>query len=296
MGDVDVPKKDIITVSFLDLGAELPMYSERTQAYISDVVNVNRPDVLMLQGVRPDNTGLMSMLHKLGSFHMSDNPSRFKYRSATIISPRLGRTSKRNYRVLSDASNPSSPELVPDVLIDEVEFNDRPIMFYNVAGMSGKFFEASRTYIASIPAADAYRRIMDRKRSPNYAYYRNGLAVLAGNLHADPDSESIRYLTGLQSKANYPQTYWIDVWGTLRVDAGATERKNDVNDSSILVPKMLRPKRHSYMMVYGDVLGRGGTPLSIGMNGEKSLPNGVPFSSTFGLTMRMYAPDCTPFT
>lgn len=296
MGDVGLPERDIITVAVLDLAPELPLYPERAQAYLRDVLNSGaRPDVLMIQGVRTDDVGVLGMLHRFGEFHMSDNPSRFNYRNVTVVSDRLGKVSKRNYRVLSDMNDQHSRELVPDILIDEVEFNERPILFYNMENISGKFFEATRTYIASIPAADMYRRTKDRKRSPDYEYYKNGLAVLAGNMHADPDSESIRYLTGLQSKANYPQTYWVDVWGELRVDEGATERKNDVNDARVVVPKMLRPKRHTYMMLYGDVLGREGTPLSIGMNGNKSMSNGVPYSSTFGLTMRFYAPDHTPF-
>jgi endonuclease/exonuclease/phosphatase family metal-dependent hydrolase len=85
-------------------------------------------------------------------------------------------------------------------------------------------------------------------------------AILCGDLNTEPDSDTVRYLTG--SLAATPGTYWTDAW--LRNDGGAgatTTPKNPyarytalsytVDKAPVLDPMMLPDRRIDYVLIRG---------------------------------------------
>lgn len=296
MRELGVSPSDQFDIALIDLAPELPMYNERANAYIKNIMDEVKPDVLMVQGVMPSKLGVISMLKDIGQCHMSKRPTKLGSKNATVISDDLDVKDSTSMPLFGRLKKTGQlTELAPDILIDEIWVNDRPVCIYNVESMEGPLFEVSRLFIASKLAEDVYQKmITDPKNNPGSSY-KNAIALLGGNLHAASDSESVQYLCGKQTRAGYAPSAFVDVWPELRVDPGVTERMMDVFDRSILLPKMVRPHRRTYFMTYGNVFGRAGSPMGIELNGMHSTPSGIPYSNTYGLDMRIFVPAVNQF-
>ena len=122
--------------------------------------------------------------------------------------------------------------------------------------------------------------------------------VLAGNLHAEPDASSIRYLKGLETIWKATPSAWRDVWDELNGDRdndrGIMQRV-DVTAKygrDLVLPAFRNPRRTTYFMVYDDAFGRKGTPVRIDRNGTGSgLRDGTPLSDSYGIDVDFYCPQ-----
>jgi hypothetical protein len=283
----DISNNEQLLVSTIGLSPHLPSYPERTQSYVQDVLS-KQPDVLMVRGCLDKYPSVIKMLQDYGNVHISNSLSKLGYRNATVFAPYL-KLIDSNAIPLIGGDDIQHVQLAPDCLVDTINYHGYPICFYNLDSISGPFFESHRTFIASIVDKDAY---MKKRKNPAY---RSALFVLGGDLHTTPDSESVLMMEGKLTKKGYCPSAWVDVWGEMKTDPGVTERSLDVFDSGILLGSLVRPKRKTYFMTYGDVFGRAGSPLKIDRNGMDSTDDGIPYSSTYGLDMTLYVPDNNVF-
>lgn len=301
MREFGTPKEDHLTVALIDLAPELPMYNERANAYLKHITTEVKPDVLLVQGVDITKLGVIAVLKNLGQCHMSRRPTGLGFKNATVISDDLDVKQSVSMPLFSESNDPSMRpvELAPDVLIDEIWKNDRLLCVYNAESVSGPLAEVQRLFIASKISKDVYMKIVKHYRDParkiEDSDYRSAVALLGGNLHSVYESESVQYLCGRQTRPGYYPSAFVDIWSELRVDPGLTERMEDVLDRSILLPKMVKPRRKTYFMVYNNVFGRAGSPMGIELNGLHSLDNGIPFSNNYGLTTQIYLPPLNQF-
>jgi hypothetical protein len=275
---------DQLLVMTAGLSPHLPEYEERSVYYINSLLS-NNPDVLMLNGLLESYPAVMRVLNEYGTVHITPNTSRSGVKNVTVLAPylKLKETASISF---TESVNDKFVELAPECLIDTVMYHGRLIRFYNVESISGPFFEVQRTLISSKINKDAY--LTNRRLSGSDTVF-----VLGGNLHATNDHESIRLMLGKTSKEGCYPAAWDDVWAELQADdhRAVTERKLDVFDDSIVLPKFVSTKRKTYFMVYGDVFGKVGSPLNIDLNGMEKTDSSIPVSSTYGLTMSIYLPS-----
>lgn len=274
-------------VSVINLAQHLPLPEARAEKYIAKTIETFNPDVLFMQGVPVRHPQVLAQARSLGTVHTSPNTTMLDMMNATYIRHGYRIEAQDEIRCIANTER-GRMELAPDVLADTIVYGGRRMRFYNFQNMPGAFFEEQRTYLASLVSDDAYQH---RVKSDKYkTVFRNAIMVLGGNLNARPDSQSIRYLSGLTTRSGYAPSAWMDVWPELcRNMTGYTERTMNVLDRSVILPKFVKPQRKTYMMVYGNIFGRAGSPVKIELNGMETA-DGMPMSDTYGLDMTMYVP------
>lgn len=276
----DIDRADVITIDSVNLSPDLPAYDARANAYMEYVL-ARAADVIMVHGLRVGST----VLDAAGAYsaHVGDDHG-MGFVNATLISS-AGRIVGSKALQLSARLGGRTVILAPDCLVDQVYFNRRPVRLYNMENVAGPFFEAQRTFVVETLARDSY---LTHRRATGHD---DDLMYMAADMHALPGADSMRLLTGLTSRKGVPPSAWSDVWGELRHgEPGYTDRGRDVFNADIVLPAYVRQHRRSYMMAYGDLYGRVGSPVSVDIMGMKSTANDIPFSGTYGLTMSVYVP------
>lgn len=288
-----IDPEDIVRFVIADFAPNLPAYNDRLMEYAAQLQRGPvKPDVMLIQGVKENAVSVVSTMFSHCSWHVSPNRTYHGYLNMTGVSrdfTLLDRSEIRmagDHNPLDDIESPNDVLFCPDCLVDTFEVNGNKVRVYNYEAMRGPLFEVQRVYCASLITRDAYR----------YLQSRNGAEVLmylGGDLHADADFESVRLLTGkMTRKGVYPSAF-TDVWPVMHKnsnDKGYTERETDVFDSTVKLPKLIQPHRHTYFMVYGDAFGRIGTPLAIEINGNNVTDSMIPLSDDYGLTMDVWIP------
>ena len=292
--DLGIDRDDVRRMVSIDLAPHLPMYEERANEYVHETVRDKfRPAVIFIQGVRMDAPSVLSEIASNGyKLHHSPNDSRFNYRNVTAIDSDLDIRERSEIRMIAE-TNGKQVELAPDCLVDAYYDNGRMVRLYNFESIRGTFFEVHRVKLANLIVKDAY---IHKIKDPDY---KNGLMYMAADLHADEANESVRILLGRMTREGVCPSGWTDVWAILHNKDhadGNTERQTSVFDGSIKIPSLVRPRRHTYFLAYGDVFGREGTPLTIDLNGNKTTDNGIPYSDDYGLTADIWIPPLNQFT
>lgn len=100
------------------------------------------------------------------------------------------------------------------------------------------------------------------------------LVLLGMDANALPDSDTIRYLTGLNASADAESALWIDIWKNVGVGEGYTSIVKDnphaimtAQTKNILRPDLIPPRRIDYLMMRGWLYGSAGMPLSTEVRG-----------------------------
>lgn len=295
-----VEADDLLTIALADLAAALPAYDERALEYL-DAIKDERPEVIMLQGVRMDQPTVLSSLGNSYNMHVSRSKTRFDYCNVTCVSKTIDVVDSDEIHMSCENVKKDKKgnevrtqvELAPDCLVDTLLVRGRRVRLYNYEAIRGPFYEAHRVHCANLITKDAY---VLRRNDPRY---RGSLMYLGGDLHADEDFESVRLLGGKMTRDGVYASAFTDVWPVMHAldgDPGITERSADVLDSTVKIPQYVRPKRHTYFMAYGDVFGRAGSPLQIEINGNHTTDAGIPWSDDYGLTMTIWVPPLNDFT
>ena len=292
--DLGIDRDDVRRMVIMDLAPTLPMYDERATEYIQSIIGDKfQPDVIFIQGVRMESPGVLGGIANRGyELHHSNNDSRLSYCNVTALRSDLDIREQNEIR-MEVSINDKLIEVAPDCLVDSYYDSGRMVRLYNFESMRGPFFEANRVELVKKLVTDAYTR---KRRDPDYTH---GLMYMAADLHADDVNDSVRLLTGRSARDDVYPSAWSDVWAILHakddVD-GSTERQTSVLDNSVRIPGLVRPRRHTYFLAYGDVFGREGTPLTITLNGNESTTDGIPYSDDYGLTTDVWIPPLNQFT
>lgn len=299
-----IDPKDIFQIDFCHLACNLPYYKQRSEAYLQSLFN-DDPKVVMIQGASPDSYTLQGALRQsgflsVGSYKKSafeNGDSIVPSVNMTWVSPDVQVLGTRNLTLsMADEKTGLEKIMAPDCVITTIYNRGRTIDLYNVESVPGVFHSEARMRLAGIVNRDAFLL-----KTRNQEHYK-ALLVMAGNMHVDPQGQSIRYLEGRVTRQGYAPSGWRDVWEELHpdepMDRSATQRleTDAMFDSDLIYPQFMQAKRHSYFFVYNDVFGKIGTPIRIERNGMDSTDDGVPFSDSFGLTMKMYMPTYNKFT
>lgn len=293
--DLNIDRSDIMTMAIIDLGPDLPEYVERSKHYLHDMMNMTfPPDVLMIQGVRCDTPSILSDVSRCGyQIHDTTSDTGLVHRNTTAIHEHLEFDHSENLEMSMVGRDGRSHHIAPDCLIDVIKHHGWTIRLYNYESLDGPFYEHHRSHLSSLIINDAY---LHQRKDPEYLH---GLMYLGGDLHADDTHDSVRLLLGRSIQQGCDPSAWIDVWPILHSDDhmdGSTERQTSVLDSSVKIPQLVRARRNTFFMAYGDVLGRAGSPITIDLNGNTTTDEGIPYSNDYGLTMDVWIPPFNRFT
>lgn len=291
--DIGLNDADLYRVIIMDLAAHLPEYDIRAASYLNDMLNES-PSILMIQGVRKDRPGIRRRLESEGyDVHWSGRDTSYVFGgNITAVLRDLEVIGRDEIAMSSTDKQGNLIDVAPDCLVDVLNIGGHQTFFYNFESVRGAFFEAHRVSMASKIITYAYK------------YKRDGdkdmLMYMGGDLHADPDCQSVRLLCGKEVAVGIPPSAWNDVWGVMKAssdpDDGVTERQRQVFSSSVKIPTLVRPRRHTYFMAYDDVFGKAGTPINISINGNESTEReGIPYSDDYGLTMDLYIPPTAAY-
>lgn len=128
------------------------------------------------------------------------------------------------------------------------------------------------------------------------------MAVLAGDLNTDPDSDTIRFLQGKSAGATHGYTYWTDAF-TAGDPAEAVTVANDnpwametAKLKDIRFPHLLPNRRIDYIWTYGWTYGKPGGVIKLKRTFTDTARYGYPASDHYGLTADLWAPpvEATP--
>lgn len=293
---MNIDDNDVIVFVIADFAPRLPEYTDRMRSYC-DELDRHKPkyDVMLLQGVKPEAESFVRTVFSECSWHTSPNITRDGFFNMTGVNKEFTMWERSEIAMIGDPDGDGpitkEVEFAPDCLVDLFEFNGNKVRVYNYEALKGPLFEIQRSFCTGLITRDAYRYLQKSKDDDVMVY-------LGGDLHADSDFESVRLLTGKMTKhGTYPSAF-IDVWPALHrnsPDKGYTERETDVFDSTVKLPRLIQPHRHTYFMVYGDAFGRVGTPLSCEISGNSITRSGIPYSDDYGLDMEVWLPESRGF-
>lgn len=296
--DYHIDDVDIFRFSFIHLASHIPHYIDRAGAYLQTIFDEN-PQVVIIQGLSPTEYTLMGGLQSNGTLITGDYKKTMSEKSpsvnATWVAQNIRVVEQRTIRISEIANNDVEHILAPDCVVVTINYRGRIMDIYNMESVSGVFNETARMHALAIMNRDAYLTKTRRKG------HFDSLLIMAGNMYAEPGARSIRYLEGYETVKGTAPSGWRDVWDELRMttspDRAATQRleTNAMFNEDIVYPQFMRAKRMSYFMVYNDVFGRIGTPISIDRNGADFTDDGVPLSDTYGLDMQIYLPMFNKF-
>lgn len=104
------------------------------------------------------------------------------------------------------------------------------------------------------------------------------ISILGMDANALPDSDTIRYITGLGASNRFGGAQWVDLWSASGRGAGHTSvvsgnpyAVSTAISVGITRPEMIPDRRIDYLMARGWVYGRPGYPLDVEVRGQSSL-------------------------
>lgn len=125
---------------------------------------------------------------------------------------------------------------------------------------------------------------------------QNPIVVLTGDFNANPDHDTLRYLTGKCSNQDGNNTYWTDAWD---VHGAADNEHTMVPDNywametakgqGIVIPQFMPKRRIDYVLSYGWAYGKVGTPLNFMKDFDQISQYGYPISDHAGITVDYWA-------
>lgn len=288
--DISVPASEQIRVSTLNLLNSLTMLEERISWFTEDLTKVN-PDILLLQEVMFESTGKSKSLDtlasgtdlKIVSALDQSTPRNDGYLSGIAIMSSLPVVEEGSLFVGRQFPRASQPRVSYAVL------EAKPgIAFIVVTGHLhwGGEQEYSR-FMQMVDVNKFVSGLVDKYKD------MNPVAVFGGDFNSMPDSESLRYMKGLASSPDHTGAFWVDPFDMFNGDEPAGTVVSDNHwakqtalSKDILLSDLLPDRRIDYLLSYGWVYGKHGTPLSYkrcfdGLYGV----SGLPISDHFGLTV-----------
>lgn len=109
-------------------------------------------------------------------------------------------------------------------------------------------------------------------------YGQTALVLMGMDANALPDSDTVRYLTGLGAGDGFGGAQWVDMWDAVGVGPGFTSvvpgnpyAAATALGVGISRPEMIPDRRIDYLLARGWVYGRPGQPLDVEIRGQSSL-------------------------
>lgn len=266
-------------------------FSERV-ASIGDQLRLVQPDVLCLQEAvtthqdgTPDNT-VARLADRLGMtvqpHHTVFHDGRgIQYGNITLTRPETASdASTTNWNALSAEYTGTSPCSVSET---HMTIRGESVVVFNVHLSWGAEREDYRlAQVASI----VNRAHELRAANPQVLCY------VLGDFNTEPDSASLRYLTGKDvCGESRDRTFWVDAWEMLHQPSedGHTSRNEGSEavrtalSAGIVRPDLLPQRRIDYVLGLGWLYGRVGSPVEIKKIGFGETPSGLALSDHYGL-------------
>lgn len=123
--------------------------------------------------------------------------------------------------------------------------------------------------------------------------FPDSISVLGGDLNAEPESRTVRYLTGNDlASDNLSSTLWVDAYATVGNESNYTTTDHAENfygrrtalSVGVLYPDYIPQRRIDYIMTYGWAYGRLGCPIEFGYFEH---PNGKVFSDHNSISAKL---------
>jgi len=120
------------------------------------------------------------------------------------------------------------------------------------------------------------------------------LILMGADLNTKPESDTVRYLTGLTGTASASSALWVDIWETVGDGPGYTSRVDDnphvlatAKSKNVIKPELIPPRRIDYLFARGWVYGSTGSPISAELIGGSSKLGVTHASDHLGIKARL---------
>lgn len=287
--NITVTEEEQLRIATINLMHNPVKFDERLTLLKNDISKIN-PDVLCLQELQTNSqiNMLELLMDELG----------FKYGHAGSDVPDKYSKARFANAILTNIENVSFTDIPLGVagtgtqyasgVIANFKRNEKDVHVFSVHLAWGGDNEHLRFHQANIIAREADRLTVKGV---------NPVVVLAGDLNAEPDSETLQYLYGKRIGSLQKGTYWVDAWKLHGDDANSvtndpqmplgqlTARRVGIQFSS-LIPK----RRIDYILTHGWTHGRQGSPLTFHRWADAEKYKTLTASDHYGIMSDIYIP------
>ena len=273
-----MPSNNVLRVATYNLMWNDIQREERLRA-AAEFLDSALPDIVCVQesAATADGSMALTLATFAGFAHVSEHPP--GERGTAILS--RSRPDKVTFLHLSAHASA--------VVAEFEDLNGRPAIVISAHLEWGTAKEAERLAQArQIDAWIAERTPPDSGRNPG-----DPVVILCGDLNATPDSDTLRWLTGL-SVSSGTSSQWTDTWRTARSEPGYTSELSSpwgfmTARSTGLHPEWgIPPRRIDYVLIKGYAHGRPGATRSAQIFGDRPSSSGVWASDHHAVLSELY--------
>lgn len=285
-----VPGGELLRVGTLNLLNQPANLRQRLDGLTAEIERLDL-DVLLLQEVleqsEPDTAAYLAEHTHLKYSHAAPpkkKPNEESYGNRILSRTKFLKKGDERFHVIFAGSH----SIIP-AAYGAIEFNGRMVHIFNVHLVWGSAAEPLRMQQAEIMSSWA----SSIRREDSEA-----VILLGGDLNAQPQSSTFRFLTGQQSGDRGTGTLWVDAWSMWGTDenfitsdpetywGGKTGARKSGLYNLDLVPK----RRIDYLLAYDWVYGKEGSPLSFERWADQLTGDEREISDHFGVMVDFWVP------
>lgn len=258
---------------------------ERTQQLIQEIQTLN-PDILCLQEVNLNaSTNIIQTIAEQAGYtsHHTSTPAKSKTVTANAILTKNPDTTYKNINL----KNPTPEHKYPHSIHATLTHNNHEIHILTTHLPWGTF---------NGPARLKQTIELNKKALVIAAANPDATIILAGDLNAKETETTIQYLKG-QQYTETAGTYWTDAWEVKGTETNWTTTdpktklgRHTAANVNIEHPTLVPTRRIDYILVYGWVYGKKGTPLNYIRWADTPNSEGYTPSDHYGICTDIYLP------
>lgn len=292
-----LPSKDeTIRLATMNILNTARVFTERMVA-ITDQLRELQPDILSFQEAIFSAEGkdlddvqrcadALGMTLLVGAAPVPHPTKDLTFTNVTLVSSRVQVIGSESVILRSQHGTGTHPSITQTHL----KVNGRLVVIFNAHLPWGSANEPARLTCA-LQVSEIAAEIL--QQDPSAIIYFNG------DFNTEPDSDTLRYLRSKHVLPGDKTTLWVDAWLMFHAEHedGHTSR-NDGAEAietalgvGIAMPHLLPRRRIDYILGYGWIYGRPGTPLNIERFGFGQTPSGRALSDHYGLYSDVWIPS-----
>lgn len=287
--NMTVPGGELLRVGSLNLLNQHAHLQGRLDGLIAEIERLDL-DVLLLQEVlehsEPDTATYIAEHTRLNFSHAAPpkKANEGSYGNRILSRKKLVEKGDERFHVVFAGNRAAIPTAYA-----AIEFNGRKVHIFNVHLTWGSDSEPLRMHQAEIITGWAQAI---RLKDPE------AIILLGGDLNAQPQSSTFRYLTGQQSGDHGLGTLWVDAWSMWGTDSNLITSdpetywggKTGARKSGLYNLELVPKRRIDYLLAYDWVYGKEGSPMSFQRFADELTGDEREISDHFGIMSDFWVP------